>query len=172
MTARRRWTLALGPAAVLLLAIPIVAYVVVPVFVRSRVDEPAPRAAILRSAQATPSAPVASAPASSILLAGDLRRINTVDFGRGHVSVLQAGEQRFLRFENVEIAAAPVQHVYLSDRSDGAPGNFTDLGSLKATSGSFNYEVPPGLDLRTVHSVVAWCKQFNTTVTYAVLSAP
>ena len=164
--------MALGAAGALLLAVPVVAYLVVPLFVRSTVNEPTPRAAVLPSAQATPSAPVTPAPSSSILLAGDLRRINTVDFGRGHVAVLQAGDQRFLRFENVEIAAAPVQHVYLSDRSDGAPGNFTDLGSLKATSGSFNYEVPAGLDLRGVHSVVAWCKQFNTTVTYAVLSAP
>ena len=60
-------------------------------------------------------------------------------------------------------------HVYLSDRTDGSPGTFTDLGPLKATSGSFNYEIPAGVDLGSVNSVVVWCLQFKTTVTYAVL---
>jgi hypothetical protein len=85
------------------------------------------------------------------------------------VSVLQISRQRYLRFENVEIAAAPAIHVYLSDRADGSPGTFTDLGPLKATSGSFNYVIPTTVDLAKIQTVVLWCQQFTVTVTYAVL---
>jgi hypothetical protein len=72
----------------------------------------------------------------------------------------------------VAIAGAPNMFVYLSDRSDGQPGKFTDLGPLKATDGSFNYPLPDGLDLAGVHSVVVWCRAFSVTVTYAELARP
>jgi hypothetical protein len=164
--------------ALLLLAaaIPLTAYVIVPQFVRSKVVEKAPGAPPA-SVNATPAGAgqgTASSPpvdTSKAVAAGDLKRINPVDFGTGKVLVLQVGSARFLRFENVEIAAAPAQHVYLSDHTDGSPGTFTDLGPLKATSGSFNYEIPAGVDLASVKSVVSWCLQFKTTVTYAILQA-
>jgi Electron transfer DM13 len=156
-------------------AIPLTAYVIVPQFVRSKVVEKAPGAPSSVSAtpagleQGTAASPAADT--SKTVAAGDLKRINPVDFGTGKVLVLQVGAARFLRFENVEIAAAPAQHVYLSDHADGTPGTFTDLGPLKATSGSFNYEIPASVDLTSVKSVVSWCLQFKTTVTYAVLQA-
>lgn len=172
-----RHRVAFGIVIALLLvaaAIPLTAYVIVPQFVRSKVVEKAP-GAIPSSGSATPAgleqgtvaSPATDTPKT--VAAGDLKRINPVDFGTGKVLVLQVGATRFLRFENVEIAAAPAQHVYLSDHTDGRPGTFTDLGPLKATSGSFNYEIPAGVDLAAVKSVVSWCLQFKTTVTYAVL---
>jgi hypothetical protein len=169
-----RVKLLVAAGAVLALAVPLTAYVIVPLFVRSTVVERAPSATRLPAPGPSASAPGSAAPlnptpTSLTLARGDLRRINAVDFGTGKVSLLQVGSQRFLRFDNVEIAAAPAQFVYLSDRTDGAPGNFTDLGKLKATSGSFNYEIPAGLDLSGVKSVVSWCRQFSVTVTYAVL---
>jgi hypothetical protein len=173
----RRRLLIAGAAAVLVLAaVPLTAYVVVPQFVRSTVVEKAPVAAASPGPTiAAGSGPPAEATAPAVtadavtVSSGDLRQINAVDFGRGRVLLLKVGEKHFLRFENVEIAAAPAQHVYLSDRTDGKPGNFTDLGSLKATSGSFNYEVPATVDVDSIGSVVSWCKQFNSTVTYAVM---
>jgi hypothetical protein len=150
--------------------IPVTAYVIVPLFVRSTVVERAPSTTPSATGTSTPD--TASTPAvagNTTLSAGALQRISAVDFGTGKVSILQISRQRFLRFENVEIAAAPAIHVYLSDRTDGNPGTFTDLGGLKATSGSFNYVIPTTVDLTRVKSVVAWCQQFSVTVTYAVL---
>jgi hypothetical protein len=71
----------------------------------------------------------------------------------------------------VEIAAAPAQRIYLSDQGDGNRGKVVDadLGPLKATSGSFNYEIPSTVDLTKVKSVISWCAQFNTRITYAPL---
>jgi hypothetical protein len=156
-------------------AIPVTAFVIVPIFVRSSVVESAPvgaPSAAPPSAAGTSTPELASTPAvagNATLSTGTLRRISVIHFGSGKVSILQVSRQRFLRFENVEIAAAPAIHVYLSDRTDGSPGTFTDLGSLKATSGSFNYQIPTTVDLARVKSVVAWCQQFTVTVTYAVL---
>jgi hypothetical protein len=156
-------------------AIPVTAFVIVPIFVRTSVVESAPTATQLAatpSAAGIPTPDLASTPAAAAnatLAIGTLRRISVIHFGSGKVSILQVSGQRFLRFDNVEIAAAPAIHVYLSDRTDGSPGSFTDLGVLKATSGSFNYQVPAAVDLIRVRSVVAWCQQFSVTVTYAVL---
>ena len=138
-------------------AVPLVAYVVIPTFTRSTLVEALPSGG-------------SSAPASQVLRQGDLKQLNAADFGHGKVEVVQAGDTRYLRFDNVEIAAAPDMFAYLSDRTDGQPGNFTDLGRVKATSGSFNYTLPSGLDLSRVRSVVVWCRTFHVTVTYALLS--
>ena len=88
------------------------------------------------------------------------------------MGVIHGAGAEYLRFDAVSIAGAPNMFVYLSDRADGQPGNFVDLGPLKATDGSFNYQLPAGTDLAPVRSLVVWCRAFSVTVTYAVLAAP
>ena len=159
-------------AAVVAVAVPLTAFVIVPQFVRSTVHEAAPGKAI---SKVDPGASVAPSEQAIVgqtktLASGDLRQININDFGRGKVLLLAVGSKHFIRFDNVDISAAPAQHVYLSDRSDGLPGAFTDLGALKATSGSFNYEIPPSVDLARVKAVVSYCQQFKVTITYAPLT--
>jgi len=151
----------LGLVVAVAIAVPLVAYVVLPAFTRSTLVEALPHP--------NPSGG-SGAPATQILRQGDLKQLNAADFGHGKVEVVQVGDARYLRFNNVEIAAAPDMFAYLSDRTDGQPGNFTDLGRVKATSGSFNYALPSGLDLSRVRSVVVWCRTFHVTVTYALLS--
>ena len=34
-------------------------------------------------------------------------------------------------------------------------------GALKASDGSFNYEIPAGVDIDAVGSVVIWCRSFS-----------
>jgi hypothetical protein len=150
---------------VLAAAVPATAYLIVPQVVRTTLVEDLPTAA----PPAASADPAASAPGVDTLLQGDLVRITVVDFGSGSVRVVRVGGERFVRFEDVEIAGAPDMYVYLSDRTDGRPGTFIDLGKLKATKGSFNYAIPPEVDLTAVRSVVVWCRRFNVTVTYAEL---
>jgi hypothetical protein len=139
-------------------AAPVVAYMVVPAFVKSTLVEDLPS-----------NAGSSLTPAVETVRQGELVRINAADYGSGVVRIVKIGPDRFLRFENVEIAGAPDMYVYLSDRVDGRPGTFTDLGKLKATNGSFNYSVPAEVDVSTVRSVVVWCRQFSVTVTFAIL---
>lgn len=160
---RRR--LVIGAAVVLLgaAAVPLTAFVLVPQFVRSTLVEALP------AATGAGSRPSDAAVASTTIASGELVRINVADFGTGTVRTVRVGDSRFLRFENVDIAGAPDVYVYLSDRTDGSPGTFIDLGRLKATNGSFNYALPASLDLGAVRSVVLWCRQFSVTITYALL---
>jgi hypothetical protein len=157
---RKRWVFAAAAAVITaVLAVPVVAFGVIPLFVRSTLYEP-----VLTSPSRVPTAEAVSMPPMD--LAGDLRRIDPVHYGSGRVKL--AGG--VLRFENVDIAGAPNMYVYLSDRIDGQPGNFIDLGPLKATNGSFNYSVPAGLPRESSRSVVVWCRAFSVTVTFAVLA--
>ena len=161
-------------ALALAVAVPIAAYVVVPIFVRSTLVEAPPAPSVAPQSSSSAAASSTAAAVERTIARGALVRITAVDFGTGVVRVIgfDTAAARFLRFEDVEIAAAPDMYVYLSDRSDGKPGTYLDLGKLKATSGSFNYEIPDSVDLSTIHSVVVWCRKFNVTVTYAALAAP
>jgi hypothetical protein len=157
----RHAALAVGAIATLLAAVPVVAFGIVPLFVKSTLDEPPPAA--------QPTAPLpasSSSPAAASLLSGSLRRIDAVHYGSGRV-ILAGG---FLRFEDVDIAGAPNMFVYLSDQADGHPGRYVDLGPLRATNGSFNYILPLDVNVSSVRSVVVWCRAFSVTVTYAVLA--
>jgi hypothetical protein len=160
---------ALATGALLIaLAIPVTAYIIVPQLVRSTLVEDLPTAAPTREA----GAPASSAPAGTIvetLLQGELVRITVADYGSGSVRVVRVAGDRFVRFDDVDIAGAPDMYVYLSDQNDGRPGTFVDLGRLKATNGSFNYPIPADTELANVRSVVVWCRRFNVTVTYAIL---
>ncbi len=165
LVARHPWLAAIVALAVAAaLAIPVVAYVIVPALVKSTLTESLPVASA--PAAGSPSAPAAP---TQVLAQGELRRLNAVDFGSGKVLIAAVNGARYLRFENVEIAGAPDVYVYLSDRTDGQPGSFTNLGKLKATNGSFNYTIPANLDLTQAKSVVAWCRTFNVTITFALL---
>jgi hypothetical protein len=155
---RRHVALSVVGAAALFsaLALPLVAFVIVPAFVRSTLVEDLP--ALSGSADAR------------TLQRGELVRINAADYGSGTLRIVMVGADRMLRFEGVDIAGAPDMYVYLSDRTDGQPGTFVDLGRLKATNGSFNYAIPATADLAQVRSVVVWCRKFSVTVTFAILT--
>ena len=165
IVARHPWLAALVALAVAAtLAIPVAAYVIVPALVKSTLTESLPVAS-------APAAGLLTAPAApaQVLAQGELRRLNAVDFGSGKVVVADVNGTLYLRFQNVNIAGAPDVYVYLSDRTDGQPGRFSNLGKLKATNGSFNYSIPANLDLTQAKSVVLYCRTFNVTITFAVL---
>ena len=162
-----RLVVGLGVVVALVAAVPVVAFGIVPLFVRHTVVEPpltVGPSAVLSTNHDEP------APPAPLVLIGMLRRVDSVHYGSGTVKLMASTAARVLRFENADIAGAPNMFVYLSDRADGQPGKFTDLGPLKATNGSFNYPVPADLDLSSVRSVVVWCRAFTVTVTWAPLS--
>ena len=166
---RYPWVFAIAvAAAAVAVAVPVIAYVVVPQLVRSTLVEDLPTGGPPESFVPAPTAsPPTASPAT--VLQGQLVRISVADYGSGTVRIIRIGAERFVRFEDVDIAGAPDMYVYLSDQSDGKPGSYIDLGKLKATSGSFNYAIPATVDLASVRSLVVWCRQFNVTVTYAAL---
>ncbi len=148
-----------------------------PLFIRTYTEEALPAvatAAPAPSAAATISTGLGGtlAPAAAKTLAmGELGFVDNLHNGKGAVKVIDLGSQQVLRFESVAITNAPDVHVYLS-RDTG--GKWTEqsslyLGALKATNGSFNYDIPAGMDTATYKSVVVWCRAFSVLITWADL---
>jgi hypothetical protein len=163
-------------AAGLVLAAAVAWYLGSPLFIRTYRDEalPAPTVAPSTSiGSAGPSAtPRATASGPTVLLAGELGYVDAIHNGKGPVRVVDVGGQRIVRFEDVAITNAPDVHVYLSRETGGTWSESTSLylGALKATNGSFNYEVPPATDLAAYRSVVVWCRAFRVLITWADLT--
>ncbi len=113
-----------------------------------------------------------AAPAPRTLKAGALQFVDSQHHGKGEVRIVETADLRLVRFEAVTISNAPDIQIYLSSDSGGryVPANAVHLGALKATDGSFNYELPAGLDVSSFRSVIAWCRAFNVLVTWAPLA--
>lgn len=154
-----------------------------PLFVRTTLNEELPT--FMPPATQPPLAttrPIGSAPPVTvpqaepqlvILATGQLQFVDSLHNGKGPVTIVRVGEQRVLRFQDVAITNAPDVHVYLSREAGGKWSEATSLylGPLKATNGSFNYDIPASADLSRYRSVVVWCRAFAVLVTWADLIA-
>ncbi|GAC1695731.1 MAG: hypothetical protein NVS9B6_01810 [Candidatus Limnocylindrales bacterium] len=151
-----------------------------PLFLRSYANEALPAvAAPTAVVTAAPAAaqPVAVAPVPAAVTApqdvakGELGFVDSLHNGKGEVRVVQLGTAFLVRFESVTISNAPDIRIYLSTDTGGryVEANSLYLGVLKATNGSFNYEVPAGTDISQYKSVVVWCRNFSTLITWADL---
>src|SRR5438445_1684548 len=158
----------------------IVWYLGSPLFVRTTANEAIPSAAASASAASSATTPpLGATPATqtdsgpTVFARGELQFVDSLHNGKGPVTLLGIGEQRLLRFENVAITNAPDVHVYLSRETGGKWTESTSLylGALKATNGSFNYELPETADVAVYHSVVVWCRAFGVLIPWADLSA-
>jgi hypothetical protein len=150
-------------------------YLASPLFVRTYRNEALPSAAptvdsVTYSAEVPPSEPSA---ALRVLRSGELGYVDAIHNGKGPVRIVEVGGQRFIRFDDVMLTNAPDVHVYLSRETGGQwdEGTSLYLGPLKATNGSFNYELPANADLASYRSVVVWCRAFRVLITWADLSA-
>jgi hypothetical protein len=136
-------------------------------------DLPA-RATATLAAGASPSAttaPSAAPAAAKVIATGQLQRVDDLHRGAGPVSLVELDDKTFLRFENVAIQNGPDLHVYLARGMGGTYDGGRDLylGALKATNGSFNYELPAGTAVADYKSVVVWCRAFTVLFTWADL---
>ena len=85
----------------------------------------------------------------------------------GKALLLDAGGHAIVRFENLETINGPDLRIYLSSGLDVSDA--IDLGPIKATHGSVNYEVPPGTDLSKYRHVLIWCRAFRVLFSHADL---
>ncbi len=143
-----------------------------PLFLTTTLNEdlPARASATGAAAPAAGTAPAARAGAK-VLAMGQLQRIDDLHRGTGPVSLVEVDGGTFVRFENVAIQNGPDLHVYLARGIGGAYDGSRDLylGALKASNGSFNYELPAGTKSAEFKSVVVWCRAFAVLFTWADL---
>ena len=86
---------------------------------------------------------------------------------QGKALLIDDGNKQILRFEDFETINGPELHIYLS--SEFGDEHFIDLGKIKATKGSVNYDIPLGLDTSKYNKVLVWCKPFSVLFSYAEL---
>jgi hypothetical protein len=109
--------------------------------------------------------------ATALKLAGEFKGADSFHFGRGRASIIEVAPGQFsLRFDDFSVRNGPDLYVYLSTNPTGLSPDAINLGKLKATDGSFNYDVPNGTDLANVRSVVVWCRPFAVLFASATLT--
>lgn len=92
--------------------------------------------------------------------------------GKGGVKLYQD----LLRMESdFEVGPGPKYHVYLVPAAEVNPSTavektmFVDLGPLRAFTGSQDYAIPPGIDMKNYPYAVVWCEQFSVLISPARL---
>ena len=105
-----------------------------------------------------------------VVLAGEFQGADDFHFGSGSALLIAAAvDQHVLRLENFSVQNGPDLFVYLSTSPNGWSEDGLNLGELRATDGSFNYDVPAGIDISQYQSVVIWCRAFAVLFSSAPL---
>jgi hypothetical protein len=138
---------------------------------------PEPSSAAEPAASVPPTAPTAAPtqpPAAfvpRITHLGEFEGADDFHFGRGDAQIIETAPGAYtLRFEDFSVRNGPDLFVYLSPDNEEIDGAI-NLGALKATDGSFNYEIPAGTDISAFSSAIVWCRQFATRFASAPLVA-
>ncbi len=99
-------------------------------------------------------------------------------FGDGTATVYELSDgSRVLRFEDFEVTNGPDLRVLVSadpnplDHDALAEAGYTELGRLKGNIGNQNYDIPPDVDIKSLGSVVIYCKPFAVIFSVAPLNA-
>ena len=163
-------------ATAVVVGAPLTWYLASPIWIRTSLVEAAPSAA-----PAAPSLSVAPSPAPTTgptasptpaatptpfapvtVATGEFAGTDEFHFGRGTASLIEVEPGRYhLRLEDLSVRNGPDLYVYLSTDADDYADDALELGLLKATDGSFGYDVPTGTDVARFRSAIIWCKQFS-----------
>ena len=114
-------------------------------------------------ATATPSPTPSPTPFAALTVAtGEFQGTDDFHYGSGTASIIEIEPGRFhLRLEDFSVRNGPDLYVYLSPSPDDWTEDALELGLLKATDGSFGYDLPAGADPGLYRSAIIWCKQFS-----------
>lgn len=99
------------------------------------------------------------------------------DHGSGNVTIGKTADGKYvIHFDHLNVTNGPDLHVYLAPTTDSTDAGQVksqgvDLGTLTATEGSLNVNIPTdiGNGLAKYHSVVIVCKTFSVIFTTAPL---
>jgi len=145
----------------LVVGLPLTWVLASPLFIRSELVEPAPDAVA-----------AAVQPDEMVMFAGEVVGADDFHTGSGRVAILEVVPGSYvLRFEDFSVLNGPDLRVYLSPDPSGYATGAVEIGPLKATDGSFNYELPGDVDPSAFRSVVIWCQPFEVQFAHAELRA-
>lgn len=133
-------------------------YLISPLFITVRVEEAAPeQSSDMISAFETPIAPAQ-------IIGTPLHPAS------GMVRIVRDNEKTYVRYEDFKTINGPDIFVYLAKDLDAK--EYVNLGRVKATEGSVNYEVPAQVNVAEYRYVMVWCKAFDVLFNYAEVFSP
>jgi hypothetical protein len=174
---RHPWRSALLAVALLAVGGPTGWYLGSPLFIRTELTEAAPTPVPSQARASPPAAsvhesvsPASPGAALAATRTGMFEGADEFHFGQGKASLIEVRPGSWtLRFDDFSVRNGPDLYVYLSPDPTGYADGAIELGTLKATDGAFNTDIPAGTDVSTVRSVVIWCKQFSVEFAVAPL---
>lgn len=87
----------------------------------------------------------------------------------GRALLINDNGKKILRFEDFKTINGPNLHIYLA--STLGEDDYIDLGPIKATKGSVNYELSEGIDTDRYNKVLVWCVPFKVLFSYSQLDS-
>lgn len=107
-------------------------------------------------------APVAETPQE--VAKGEWRSLEHATTGKASLIKLPGGAHS-VQFAALNTSDGPDLYVYLSPHPSSSSEKtfgqgFTSLGKLKGNRGDQVYEIPAGVDVSSIRSVVIWCQRF------------
>jgi electron transfer DM13 len=131
--------------------------------------------AFVSTATTAPNSSATATTAPAATLTGMFDHRAGVDTVAGNATLGKTSDGKvILRFENLNSANGPDLHVYLSKQASPASTqqvmDGVEVGKLKATQGTSNYELAASTDITQYKSVVIYCKSFSVVFGYANLS--
>ena len=126
---------------IVIIALGVGYYAISPLFIHIRADDALPQT-------------VQTEPVAVASVAGSAGHPAT-----GTARIVRMTDKTFLRYENFKTINGPDLYVYLA--TDLEAKDFVNLGTLKATEGNINYEIPANIDTKKYHYALVWCKTFG-----------
>jgi hypothetical protein len=124
------------------------------------------------SAPASTSVPVPAETAKEIAT-GQWRSLEHATTGKASLIELPGGGHS-VQFASLDTSDGPDLYVYLSPHESSSAEKafgqgFTSLGKLKGNRGDQVYDIPSGVDVSGIRSVVIWCQRFSAGFAVAPL---
>ena len=150
-----------------IIILPIAWYLISPIFKTTELNEDSPIKTKLERTNEKIIESSDSMPNNAQILAQGIF-IPSAHEVKGKALVISENNKKILRFEDFETINGPDLHIYLS--SDLESKDSIDLGSIKATKGNVNYEIPEGIDTEKYNKVLIWCVPFKVLFSHAELN--
>lgn len=108
--------------------------------------------------------------AATTLSSGEWEGADDFHFGSGGARIVEADDGTLsLVLEDFSVQNGPDLFVYISPDADGWVPEAANLGELKATDGTFSYEIPAEISADDIASAVVWCRAFSVLFATATL---
>ena len=154
-------------AIILIILIPIIIYLVSPLFIDKQVNEPSPTQKLQNQNQ-TQDQIQETQTLQNPQYQGQFTGADSFHKVEGKALVLSQDNSKTLRLEDFKSTNGPDLKVYLSE--DLNADSYISLGELKGNIGDQNYQIPENTDLEKYSNVLIWCEQFSVLFGHAELS--